>query len=123
MTQIAVTIKFFDTFLENKIIFFQKFGHFFFLQCIRMDHSSHQNYKIENTEMKYLDNTKQGIVKNSPLELETDFTPVSVSIDDMVIFEEKEIMGKRTFAKTSWYDSFNWLINYIPESIRNSGWC
>lgn len=123
MTQIAVTIKFFDTFLENKIIFFQKFGHFFFWQCIRMDHSSHQNYKIENTEMKYLDNTKQGIVKNSPLELETDFTPVSVSIDDMVIFEEKEIMGKRTFAKTSWYDSFNWLINYIPESIRNSGWC
>ena len=88
-----------------------------------MDHSSHQNCKIEHTEMKYLDNTKQGIVKNSPLELETDFTPVSVSIDDMVKFEEKETMGKRTFAKNSWYDSYNWLINYIPESIRNSGWC
>ena len=55
-----------------------------------MDHSSHQNYKIENTEMKYLDNTKQGIVKNSPLELETDFTPVSISIDDMLNLKRKK---------------------------------
>ena len=34
-------------------------------------------------------------------------------------FEEKEIM-KMPFAKITWYD---WLINYIPEPIKNSGQC
>ena len=38
-----------------------------------------------------------------------------VSLDES---EEKEMMKKRPFAKSTRYD---WLINYSPETIKNSG--
>ena len=41
---------------------------------------------------------------------------IIVSIDDMDKFEEKEMKKIRPINNT-WYD---WLINYIPEPIRNS---
>ena len=42
------------------------------------------------------------------------FKPIMVSIDDMDKFEQNE-MKKIRPIKNTWYD---WLINYIPESIR-----
>ena len=42
------------------------------------------------------------------------FKLIIVSIDDMEKFEQKE-MKKIRLIKNTWYD---WLINYIPESIR-----
>ena len=42
--------------------------------------------------------------------------PILVFIDDMVKFEKKE-MNKISPIKNIWYD---WLINYIPEPIRES---
>ena len=54
--------------------------------------------------MKYLNNAqKKNIilkVKNSLLDLEQNFKPMNVSIDDMDKFEQKETK-KRTFAKKS----------------------
>ena len=32
--------------------------------------------------------------------------------------KKKELAKKRTFTKKTWYDWFNWLINYIPEPIK-----
>ena len=34
--------------------------------------------------------------------------------------KKKELTKKRTFAKNTWYNWHNWLINYIPEPT-NSG--
>ena len=31
-------------------------------------------------------------------------------------------MKKRTFAKNTWYDWYDWSINYLPEPIKNGGW-
>ena len=42
------------------------------------------------------------------------FKLIIVSIDDMEKFEQKE-MKKIRLIKNTWYD---WLSNYIPESIR-----
>ena len=42
--------------------------------------------------------------------------PILVFIDDMDKFEQKE-MNKISPIKNIWYD---WLINYIPEPIRES---
>ena len=39
-----------------------------------------------------------------------------VSIDDMNKFEQKELKKIRSI-KNTWYD---WLISYVPESIRKS---
>ena len=36
-------------------------------------------------------------------------------IDDMDKIEEKGMTKKRQFAKTTWYDWYNWLINHIPQ--------
>ena len=33
-------------------------------------------------------------------------------------FEEKEMMEKRPFTK---HTRYGWLINYIPETIKDSG--
>ena len=44
------------------------------------------------------------------------FKPITLSIDDMDNFEEKELKKIRPI-KNSWCD---WLINYIPEPIRES---
>ena len=46
--------------------------------------------------------------------IELFFKLIIVSIDDMEKFEQKE-MKKIRLIKNTWYD---WLINYIPESIR-----
>ena len=77
-------------------------------------------------------------VKNSLLEIEKDFIelkdrelkgdknirreieglffkPIIVLIDGMDKFEQKEIKKIRPI-KNTWYD---WLINYIPEPIKN----
>ena len=42
------------------------------------------------------------------------FKPITVSIDNMDKFEQKE-MKKKRLIKNTWYD---WLINYISEPIR-----
>ena len=44
------------------------------------------------------------------------FKPITVSIDDMDKFEQKEMKKKSPF-KNMWY---NWLINYTPELIRKT---
>ena len=99
------------------------------------------NYKNKNIAEKYLNNMQKNQflnVKNSLLELEKDFIELKdrvlkntdvkikgeieqlfckliiVSIDDMDKFEQKE-MKKIRAIKNTWYD---WLINYIPETIR-----
>ena len=99
------------------------------------------NYKNKNIAEKYLNNMQKNQflnVQNSLLELEKDFIELKdrvlknsdvkikgeieqlfckliiVSIDDMDKFEQKE-MKKIRVIKNTWYD---WLINYIPETIR-----
>ena len=96
------------------------------------------NYKNKNTERKYLNNMQKNQflkVKNSLLELENDFIElkdkevkikreieelffklITVSIDDMDKFEQKEMKKKRPIKNT------NCLINYIPEPIKKCRW-
>ena len=96
------------------------------------------SYKNEDIERKYLNNMRKNKflkVMNSLLKLEKDFIelkdrevqikreieelffkPIILSKDDMYRFEQKE-MKKTRPIKNTWYD---WLINYIPESIRES---
>ena len=38
-------------------------------------------------------------------------------MDDMDKFGEKQLTKKITFAKKTWYDWYDWLINYIPEPM------
>ena len=38
-------------------------------------------------------------------------------------FEEKEITKMKTFRKNTWYDWYDWLVNYIFEPMKNDGWC
>ena len=83
-----------------------------------MNHLMHQSYKS-----KQLNNTQKNRalkVKNSPLELEEYFKPITISIDDMYKLEEKEIMKKRTITKNTWYDWYNYLMNYILRPIKKS---
>ena len=44
------------------------------------------------------------------------FRSITLSIDDMDKFKERE-MRKKIPIKSTWYD---WLINYIPELIRKN---
>ena len=86
------------------------------------------NYKNENIERKYFKSMQKNqflTVKNSLLEFiqledreieELLFKLIIVSIADMDKFEQKEIKKIR-HLKNTWYD---WLINYIPGSIRRS---
>ena len=46
------------------------------------------------------------------------FKPCIVSIDDMDKFEGKEMMKMRPFKKNMWQ---GWLINHIPEPVKNVG--
>ena len=46
------------------------------------------------------------------------FKPINMSINDMDKFEKKELTKKGHY-KNTWYDWYNWLINYIPEPIEN----
>ena len=76
-----------------------------------MDHLRHQKYKIKQ-------------LKNSALELENDFKSINISINDMDKFEKKELTKKRTFTKNTWWDWYDWLINYVPEPKRKKReWC
>ena len=70
-----------------------------------MDHLRDQKYK-----------NKQ--LNKSTLELENNFKPISISINDMDKFGEREPTKKRTFTKNTWYDSCDLLINYIPEPLK-----
>ena len=38
-------------------------------------------------------------------------------------FKEKEITKKGAFTKNHWYNWYDWLIKYIPEPVKTSGWC
>ena len=58
---------------------------------------------------------KDRIVKGKK-EIKLFFKPVIVSIDVMDKFEQKSLKKLRS-VKNIWYD---WLICYIPESIRKS---
>ena len=72
-----------------------------------MDHLRHQKYK-----------TKE--LKNSTLELEINFRPINISINDIDRFKKKkELKKKRKFTKNTWYDRYDWSINYFPEPIKN----
>ena len=46
------------------------------------------------------------------------FKPTNLPKDDTLKFEEKEVTKKRPSAKSIWFD---WLLNYIPKSIKISG--
>ena len=37
-------------------------------------------------------------------------------------FGKKRTSKEENISKTSWYDWYDRLINYIPEPIKNSGW-
>ena len=67
-----------------------------------MDHLTQQKYK-----------NKQ--LKNSTLELENNFKPINLYINDMDKFEKK----KRTNKKESIYEKhLVWLIKYIPKPTK-----
>ena len=68
-----------------------------------MNHLRHQKY--ENKQLK-----------NNTLELEDNFKPINISINNMDKFEKKELTKKRTFTKNIWYSWCNWY--YIPEPIK-----
>ena len=59
--------------------------------------------------------------KNRSLESENNFKPDKISITDMDKFGKTKLTKKRTFTKNTWYDWNDWLINYIPEPIKNCG--
>ena len=64
-----------------------------------MEHLKHQKYKNKRSE--------------------NNFKPINVSINDMNEFEKKELTKKRAFTKNTWYNLYDWLINYILEPIKN----
>ena len=67
-----------------------------------MNHLRHQIKK--NKQPKNTRETRALQVKNSALELEKYFKPITVSVDEMNRFEEKEIMKKKITAKNLWYN-------------------
>ena len=73
-----------------------------------MDNLRHQKYK-----------NKQ--LKNSTLELENCFEQINISINYMDKFGKKELTKKRAFTENTWYDCYDWFINYIPEPIKKRG--
>ena len=56
----------------------------FFSQYIRIDHLRHQKYKN-----KQLNNARDLKINNSTLELQNDFKPIDISINNMDKFEKK----------------------------------
>ena len=60
-----------------------------------MDHLRHQKYKNK--------------------QIENNFKPINISINDIDKFEKKELTKKKTFTKNTSYDWYNWL---IPEPIK-----
>ena len=65
-----------------------------------MDHLRHQKYKDKRWEK--------------------DFKPINISINDIDKFEKKELTKKIVFTKNTWYDCYDWLINYIPEPTKTT---
>ena len=60
-------------------------------------------------------------VKASPLELEKDFKPTKVSIDNMDKFEEKEVIKKRMFTKKHLVLLVQ-LLNYLYSQAHKKQW-
>ena len=72
--------------------------------------------EIEKDFIELKDRELKGRDKNIRREIEgLFFKLIIVSIDGMDKFEQKEIKKIRPL-KNTWYD---WLINYIPEPIKN----
>ena len=72
-------------------------------------------FDLEKDFIELKDRELKGREANIKREMEELFFKlIIVSIDDMEKFEQKE-MKKIRLIKNTWYD---WLINYIPESIR-----
>ena len=59
-----------------------------------MNHLRHKKYRN-----KQLNNARVLKVKNNPLELEKDFKPINISINDIDKFEKKELTKKETSVK------------------------
>ena len=66
--------------------------------------------QLEDRELRYRETKITMDIKEIFLK------PINVFIDDIDKFKEKELIKKSPFAKSTW------LINYIPKSIKNSGW-
>ena len=60
-----------------------------------MNHLRHQKYKKEQ-----LNNTQVLKVKNNSLELEKDFKPINISINDMGKFKKKNQQRREYLRKT-----------------------
>ena len=72
-------------------------------------------FDLEKDFIELKDRELKGREANIKREMEELFFKlIIVSIDDMEKFEQKE-MKKIRLIKNTWYD---WLINYIPESMR-----
>ena len=72
--------------------------------------------ELENDFIELKDRELKGIEGKVKREIhELFFKAIMVSIDDVDKFEQKE-MKKIRPIKNTWYD---WLINYISESIRD----
>ena len=75
---------------------------------MRMDNLRYQKYK-----------SKQ--LKNNTLDIENNFNPINISINDMDKFKKKKKLAeKKTFTKKIWYDWYYWLINYLSELIEKT---
>ena len=61
---------------------------------MKMNHLRHKKYRN-----KQLNNARVLKVKNNPLELEKDFKPINISINDIDKFEKKELTKKETSVK------------------------
>ena len=73
-----------------------------------MNRLRHQKYKVLK-------------IKNKIVELENDFNSINISMNNMDKFE-KRTNKEQNIYKNNWYDWCDWLINYIPEPIKNRGW-
>ena len=56
------------------------------------------------------------MVNNSPQN--DNFKPIDISINRMTKFQERKTMKQRNVAKTTCYDWYDWLINYILEPMK-----
>ena len=52
--------------------------------------------------------------------LQSNFNTIKISANDIDKFEKKELTKKILFTKNTWYNWYDWLINYIPEPIKKS---
>ena len=57
-------------------------------------------------------------LKNRTLELENNFNPINLSINDLDKLKKKKKTKQITFAQNTCYNWYDWLINEIPEPIK-----